>query len=307
MATQEQTHLPFTPDSIFWLDAIATAGSAPSTIDCYARDLRDVAEAIGSIDLSAVVAMDQSVVDRVVELWSVDGAAAATIYRRFGGLRNFARFLVRERSHDCSKLLSCRLPPCGRVHREPVGKESIETILSSCDREDTWTRMRDSAAIHVAATSGLTTAEIVGLNRRDFSPALAAVLVRQSHLEPRPAMISQEAMDRLNGYLDRVPFELGGDDPLFVTQRRTRLSARSFQLAFRRSRRLAGVSRSAVPTSLRNTIGFDLARSGAVPEVVAAALGIGIASAWRYFMTRDALLLKRRILRARAANDDKSQ
>ncbi|MCL8488270.1 integrase/recombinase XerC [Bradyrhizobium sp. USDA 4011] len=287
MVTQEQT-LPFVPDSIFWLDAIATAGSAPSTVDCYARDLRDVAEAIGSIDISAVVAMDQSAADRVAELWSADGAAASTIYRRFAGLRNFARFLAQEGSHDCSKLLSCRLPPCGRVHREPVEKESIETILSTWDHEDSWTRMRDSAAIHVAATSALTTAEIVGLNLRDFSPILAAVLVRQSHLEPRPATISQEAIDRLNGYLDHVPFELGDDDPLFVTKRRTRLSARSFQLAFRRSRSLAGVSRSAVPTSLRNTIGFDLARSGAAPEVVAAALGIGIASAWRYFTTRDA-------------------
>lgn len=286
MSRQQQAPLPFHPDSSSWLEDLARTGSATSTIDCYARDLRDVADAIGSIGVAAI---DQAVVDLVAERWRADGAATSTIYRRFASLRSFGRFLVQERSADCSKLLSCRLPACGRVHREPIGKESIEVILASStpDREDSWIRMRDCAAIQVAATSALTTAEVVGLNRSDFNQALAVVLVRHSHLEKRPAAISQEAVCRLDQYLDHVPFKVGDNDPLFVTMRSTRLSARSLQLAFRRSRRLAGVSRTAVPTSLRNAIGFDLARSGVAPEVVAKALGIGVASAFRYFETRD--------------------
>jgi integrase/recombinase XerC len=288
MAAQQPKPLPFDPESTSWLDALHRAGASASTIDCYARDLRDIADAIGSDDLAATAAIDQLTVDRVSALWSAEGAAASTIYRRFAGLRNFARFLGRERSCDCSKFLSCRLPPCGRVRREPIGKESIEMILSSStfDFDDAWMRVRDCAAIHVAASSALTTAELVGLNRRDFKPALAAVLVRGSHLDVRPAALSHEAARHLSRYLEDVPFDLGPDDPLFVTTRRTRLSARSLQLAFRRCRNLAGVSRTTVPSSLRNEFGFSLARSGAAPEVVAAALGIGVASAWRYFETR---------------------
>lgn len=280
---------PFMPASESWLCSLRSEGKSSSTIDCYARDLRDVAAAIGSDGLAAIASIDQSVVNRVTALWSSEGSAASTIYRRFAALRNFARFLAHERSHDCSQLLSCRLPLCGRVRREPIDKESIEMILSSSasDCDDAWMRLRDCAAIHVAASSSLTTAELVNLNRGDFKPRLNAVVVRSSHLARRPAAISDEAIRRLSRYLGVVPFELGPNDPLFITTRRTRLSARSLQVAFRRFRNLAGVSRTAVPSSFRNEFGFGLVRSGAAPQVVAAALGIGVASAWRYFEMQD--------------------
>jgi integrase/recombinase XerC len=147
--------------------------------------------------------------------------------------------------------------------------------------------MRDCAAVHVAASSGLTTAELVGLNQGDFKPKLAAVVVRGSHLEGRPAALSHGAVQHLTRYLEEVPFDLAPCDPLFVTARHTRISARSLQLAFRRFRNLAGVSRPAVLSSLRNAIGADLARSGASPEVLAAALGISVASAWRFCETHE--------------------
>jgi integrase/recombinase XerC len=162
-------------------------------------------------------------------------------------------------------------------------------ILSSSalDCDDAWTHIRDWATVHVAAASGLTTAELVGLNQSDFKPKLSSVLVRSSRLKDRPAAISQEAADWLSRYLGAVPFDLGLDDPLFVTSRRTRVGARSLQLAFRRFRNLAGVPQTAVLSSLRNAIGLNLARSGTSPEVLAAALGISVASAWRFCKTQE--------------------
>jgi site-specific recombinase XerD len=106
-------------------------------------------------------------------------------------------------------------------------------------------------------------------------------------LNDRPAALSEEAAYWLSRYLGVVPFDLGPDDPLFVTTRRTRFGARSLQLAFRRFRNLAGVSRLAVLSSLRNAIGLNLAQSGTSPEVLAAALGISVASAWRYCETQE--------------------
>jgi integrase/recombinase XerC len=280
-----QVQMPFQPDSQNWLEFIREAGASASTIDCYARDLRDTAAAIGSNSTTAIAAIDQSVIDRVSASWIADGAAGSTVYRRFACLRSFSRFLGRECAYDCSKLLSSRSPPCSRARREPVSKETIEIILSSSASEpnDAWTHMRDCSAVHVVACSGLTTAELVGLNQSDFKPKLATVVVRGSHLDGRPAVLSKEASHWLSRYIAKIPFELGPDDPLFITTRRTRLCGRSVQLAVRRFRNLAGVSRPAVPSSLRNTVGFDLAQSGAAPKVVAAVLGISVASAWRYF------------------------
>jgi len=283
------TPLPFDPESVSWLDGLKRAGASASTIESYGCDLRAVASAIGSDDVAAITRIVQADIERISVRWITSGSAASTIFRRFSGLRSFARFLSLERSHDCSRLLSSRSPPCGRVRREPIAGESIDLILSSsvseCD--EAWTSKRDCAVVHVAASSGLTTAEIVGLNRGDYKPRLAAIVVRGSHLKDRPAPLSYEAVLRLACYLEEVPFDLTPNDALFVTARRSRLSARSLQLAFRRFRGLAGVARPAVLSSLRNAIGANLARSGASPEVLAAALGISVASAWRFCETQE--------------------
>jgi integrase/recombinase XerC len=281
--------LPFEPESAIWLSSLTQAGASASTIDCYERDLRDIAAAVGGDGVTEITRIGQSVIDRIAATWNTDGTAASTVYRRFSCLRTFARFLCREHTYDCSKVLSSRFPPCARVARAPIAQDSIEMILSSSasDCDDAWTHIRDCAAVHVAAASGLTTAELVGLNQGDFKPNLSAVVVHSSHLNDRPAAVSQEAAYWLSRYLGAVPFDLGPDDPLFVTTRRTRVGARSLQLVFRRFRNLAGVEQTAVLSSLRNAIGLSLARSGSSPEVLAAALGISVASAWRFCKTQE--------------------
>jgi integrase/recombinase XerC len=258
-------------------------------MDCYSRDMRDLAAALGSDAVLAITRIDQAVVDGIAGTWATTGAAQSTIFRRFSALRSFARFLSLERSYDCSKLLSCRFPPCGRVRRVAVGDEVIEIMLSvsTGDCDDSWTHARDHAALRLAASSGLTTAELVALDRGDYNLRLSTVLVTGSHLNGRPGIVSRDAKEWLVRYLRALPFELPPSAPLFVTTRRTRFSARSLQLACRRLRQATGVCRDAVPTSLRNALAANLVRSGAAPEVVAKTLGIGVAAAWRFFETRE--------------------
>ena len=55
------------------------------------------------------------------------------------------------------------------------------------------------------------------------------------------------------------------------------------QIAFRRRRQQVGLAETAVPTALRHSLGYTLARSGASPEIVARALGLSLTSVSRYF------------------------
>jgi len=282
---------PFAPESADWLDGLRDADASASTLDCYSRDIRDIAAALGSDETLAIARIDQSAVEGIAETWAANGVAKSTIFRRFSALRSFARFLSLERFYDCSKLLSCRFPPCGRVRREAIGDEAIETMLvvstSNCD--EFWTRARNCAALRLVASSGLTTAELVALNRGDYNPRLATVLVCGSHLNGRPGIVSRDAKEWLERYFHGMPFKLRRSDPLFITTRGTRFSARSFQQAFRRLRQASGICLDAVPTSLRNALAANLVRSGAAPEVVAKTLGIGVAAAWRYFDAEETL------------------
>lgn len=280
-----QLQMPFQPDSLNWLESMRGAGMKASTLDCYARDLRDVAAALGTSDVRDLPATNQESVDRMEAAWMTGGAGSATVSRRFSALRVFARHLSSVGERDLSKLLSAKFPAAARGQRPQVDDETIEMLGAAfvADEETPWVALRDQAAVLLAASSGLTTAELIGLDQEHFLADRALVSVTFSHLQQRLAAVSEEARDAVLTYVEALPFPVPPDGPLFVTARNTRMSPRTLQLAFRKRRRAAGIPDCVVPSALRHFRGNRLAASGASLEIVAGALGLKVLSAARYF------------------------
>jgi len=292
MRGDEMYNSSFAPHSDQWIALLRRSLRSLRTIDCYERDLGDVGRALTIVvgrpctagDLSL---LEQRHVDAMVTLWRESGLSIPTILRRFAALRGFARFLEDESGLRCRGLLSARLPMIVRAPRHPFPPQTVAALNAvgpaAAHGECPWVELRNLAIFLVQVSTGLTTAEVVTINREELLSPGGLIIVASTHLRPRLVQVSPLANELLQRYLAKVPFDLTGEDPLFVTVGGDRLKPRTVQVAFRRWGAALGVPVLYGPMCLRHSFGRALAESGERPEVVARALGVGVTSVIRYF------------------------
>jgi integrase/recombinase XerC len=279
--TSHQRPLPFVPESNKWMEELKASGKSDLTVECYSRDLRDVAQAIGGSRTSDLLLLDQAAIDAMALTWSDEGTGPATASRRFSALRGFGSHLVREDGLDLSRLLSARFPSAQKGKRPAVAESEINCLLSD-DQQDSWRGLRDTALFAIQSSSGLTTAEAITLDVGDVDLDSRIVVVRETHLAQRVAGLSEQSEFLIRQYLAALPFPLERADPLFVTSLRKRLNVRTVQLSFRRRRLRLGISENASMMGLRHALGAKLAEDGS-PALLASALGVCRTTVTRYF------------------------
>ncbi|APG12033.1 hypothetical protein BKD09_27220 [Bradyrhizobium japonicum] len=279
--TDGNQSMPFAPAGALWLASLKTAGKSESTLDCYARDIRDMASASGLLEATQLSTLDQSAIDAIAAAWRYDGACEGTIVRRFSAVRGFAAYLVREHGMNLSALLSADFPTAPKGKRPPLEELKIGLLLSR--PVEGWRSARDSAVFAIQADAGLTPAETVKLDVGHVNLVHRLVRVVDTHLAPRTVGLSDQSRDLIGEYLGALPFALAETEPLFVTSKRARLNVRSAQVSFRRRRMRLGISDEATLMSLRHASAARLANGGASPDMVASAFGVLRSTATRYF------------------------
>ena len=274
--------LPFQPDCADWLNSLLADGRSASTIDCYGRDLRDLASALGSDRTDALASVDQRTLNGIAATWGTDGASPTTVYRRLSALRGFALFLTRSGRMRCGSILAAAMPEAKRTRRPILTDQQTADLLSEdLFAVDDWADRRDLAMLALGADGALTAAEMAALNRQDLGAN--SVCVRASCFRPRVTGVSEASRSAIDVYLGEVPFDLAFDGPLFVNQRGARMSVRTIQVRFCYRARRLGIIGPHGPGSLRTRCGDRLATEGQSPALIAAALGLHPLSAFRFF------------------------
>jgi site-specific recombinase XerD len=279
-----QVELPFLPESTDWLARLRTDGKSTSTLQCYARDLRHVSIAMGSNETSFLVAADQQVVDRIAKCWSTTAASSGTVQQRFSALRGFAKFLLGNKSYDCSRLLSLKYPAVTRIGSPVLRRDDIDLILTPISCAPQWSSLRDLAVLRLQGHNGLTVAETVSLNLRDANGDY--LRVRATAFRARTIELDADTARLIQRYLRAKPFPSSPDGPLFVNGGGCRLSQRSVQLMFLRRRLECGLQQFDGPSCLRRSLGVQLATEGHPLNSIADLLGISAGSACRLFSGR---------------------
>jgi integrase/recombinase XerC len=273
-----------------WLAAISAAGLAPSTVDCYRRDLRDFEQAVTFLfghaaEIEDIGGVDQADVDAVVRHWLAAGASVVTVLRRFSAVRGLAAYLSRAMEIDCSAILSARLPQMSPNDRQPVDDETLNE-LASVEHGKDWIGARNHALLLLQADTGLSTSEIASLDCGNLLDNGAGIAVTNTVLAVRIVPLSPGPREALARYRCMAPFAWFFTRPLFINARGRRISVRSIQMAFSGRRIELGLPTSVCPMSLRHRLGENLAAKGNPPAIVAARLGVSVHSVERYYAER---------------------
>lgn len=251
------------------------------TIENYHHYLARLIEFADDPNVSAI---DTEMI-RKWRLWlnrqtTVDGGSISKQTQNYHliALRSFLKYLAKR---DITALTSDKIE-LARTNRKQVNflnADEVERLLNTPDLS-TEVGKRDRAILELLFSSGLRISELITLNRDDINLKRREFMVRGKGQKDRPVFVSEQAAHYIKSYLDT---RTDNAAPLFIhysgTQnqleagRYMRLSPRSVQRNIQKYRRLAGITKSVTPHTLRHSFATDLLMNGADLRSVQSMLG----------------------------------
>ncbi|KAA5827174.1 site-specific tyrosine recombinase XerD [Saccharopolyspora hirsuta] len=265
-----------------YLDHLAVErGTARSTLDSYARDLRRYAEFLvgaGIAGLGEVRAQHLS--DFLAELregteqrppLASSSAARALVAAR--GLHKFAhaegKLAVDVAREVAPPSLPKRLP-------KALSVGDVDTLLEHAGGDDAK-GLRDRALLELLYSTGARISEAIGLDLDDVDRTDRTVRLDGKGGRQRLVPVGRPALEALDAYLVRARPALvargRGSAAIFVNSRGGRLSRQSAWNALKTAARRSGIGGDVSPHVLRHSFATHLMEGGADVRVVQELLG----------------------------------
>jgi integrase/recombinase XerD len=294
---------------LFFTDRLCTQMEAsPNTIagyrDTFRLFLRFANEQTGRAPTKLRIEdLDSDLVGNfLVHVESQRRNSARSRNTRLAAIRSFFRFVaMNEPAYmlHCQKILAM---PGKRYVRRTVAfldRIEIDALLAAPDRS-TWGGRRDHAILMVALQTGLRASELINLRRRDIVTGTGAhIRCEGKGRKQRDTPLRQETLKVLDVWLRE---RAGADgDPLFPTNRGTKLSRDALEGIVRKHTSLASRSCSSLvgkrvsPHVLRHSTAMELLHHGVDQSVIALWLGHESVETTQIYMHAD-LRLKEKAL-----------
>jgi site-specific recombinase XerD len=262
---------------------------AATTVDAYARDLRQLASflARGRRSLGAAELDD---LRRFLAQLSTLGYARASIARRVGAIHTFYRWALGRGAvaRDPAVLLgrpkvTSRLPVVLRAREAAV---LMEAPAARTDDLEHAVALRDRAILELMYGSGLRVSEVAGLTTDRVDLVRGRALVLGKGAKEREVPLSDPARDALAGWIGTGRERMGpapGDRTLFINRRHRPIGPRDIRRLVGRYAGATLSGRRVTPHTLRHSFATHLLEGGADIRAVQELLGhASVATTQRY-------------------------
>lgn len=243
---------------------------SPLTIRNYRRDIAGFLRWLGCEDPDRADVKEittEQVRDWILYRTDTAAIGAATMNREVSSLRSFFRWLLRTGAveHDIMRPIRSLKSP----QRLPafVSESRMGGIVRECGTEsEDFVTERDTLVILLFYTCGLRLAELVGIDRDDFSADHTSLRVRGKGGKQRQVPVLEFVREKILHYLrliERQNICNSSEKALFLTLKGRRVSRSSVYRTVRRELRDAGVQGKKSPHVLRHTFATHLMNGGA--------------------------------------------
>ncbi len=251
-------------------------GLSENTLSAYRQDLQQFGDWLGqrpgAHNLLEVSGDD---IRRYLDARHKQRISTRSNARMISSLRNFYRYLYREKAIHADPMLLIDSPRQGRSLPKSLSEADVEALLAAPDIT-TVLGLRDRCMLEVLYACGLRVSELVGLE-------LAGVNLRQGVLringkggKQRLVPLGEEAIDWLEKYwAEARPGLLVGrqSEALFVSRLGRGMTRQAFWQLIKRHAGRAGIDRPLSPHTLRHAFATHLLNNGADLRVVQILLG----------------------------------
>ena len=240
-------------------------GAAANTRSAYLQDIRRY---LGRLDHWGVtlVEVTPEVVQRYLGWMQDERYRRNSVTRAIASLKVFHRFMLQEKLSTGDPTALLKFPRLGRQLPHILSSTEVERLLMQ-PKVETPIGLRDRAILELLYASGLRVTELVTLKRAaiNWDGGWVRVLGKGSRERVVPA--GKHALAWLKRYLGDVRPQWAGRgvdrDDVFLSQKGGRLSRVRVWMLVRAYARLAGITRTLSPHTLRHCFATHLLEGGA--------------------------------------------
>lgn len=203
------------------------------------------------------------------------GYQARSTARLLSGLRGFYRFLLREGLITQDPTLQVELPQLGRPLPKSLSEADVEALLAAPEVAEPL-GLRDRAMLEVLYACGLRVTELISLTLEQVNLRQGVLRVFGKGSKERLVPLGEEAMHWIERYVREARgFLLAGkpSDVLFPSLRGEQMTRQTFWHRIKHHARVAGITKSLSPHTLRHAFATHLLNHGADLRVVQMLLG----------------------------------
>lgn len=208
--------------------------------------------------------------------WRLHNAyKARSTARLLSGLRGFYRFLVREGLVAIDPTLQVDLPRLGRPLPKAMSEADVEALLAAPELGDPL-GLRDRAMLEVLYACGLRITELISLTLEQVNLRQGVLRTFGKGSKERLVPLGEEANHWLERYLRDARRELLGakiGDVVFPSQRGDQMTRQTFWYRIKLHAKVAGITASISPHTLRHAFATHLLNHGADLRTVQMLLG----------------------------------
>lgn len=247
-------------------------GLSEHTVAAYRNDLHALARFVGQHDRTLLATDEQLLLTWMA---AEPALSARTLARRRSSVRRFYRYLLREQQLAADPSVHLPAPRLGRRLPHALSEDDVDALLEAPDTGSPM-GLRDRAMLEVLYATGLRVSELVTLETAQVNPRQGVVRVTGKGNKERLVPLGEEALDRLQRYLDSGRGAiLDGQETraLFPTRRGGAMTRQAFWHLIRRYAKKCGITAPLSPHTLRHAFATHLLNHGADLRVVQLLLG----------------------------------
>jgi len=244
---------------------------SPRTLEAYTHDLQQLLLFCRERQLSNWRQVSNAQMRHYVAQQHQHGMSPRSLQRQLSAIRSFYRYLLRERRCESNPALDLRAPKAGKKLPKTLDADLASQLLDNNGDPD-WLQLRDQAMLELFYSSGLRLSELAGLDVADLDLQQGEVRVLGKGNKTRVLPVGRMARDALQAWLAVRPAQNSAEQPVFLSQRGSRLTTRAIQLRVRR-RGVERIGQHLHPHMLRHSFASHMLESSGDLRAVQELLG----------------------------------
>lgn len=247
---------------------------SPHTVSNYRRDLEEVASELGRLDVVDWSGANAFNMRTVISRQHGNGLSGRSLARRLSAVRSLFKYLIRHKHIEVNPVADVPAPKDHQNLPETLQIEDIQRLFAL--KGDDVLLLRDRALFELIYSCGLRLAEVVQLDVDSIDMQAGMVQVTGKGSKARNLPVGKEALNAVRAWKSRrAELQKGAaaETALFISNRGSRLSARSVQQRLKTLAAKTGISHNVYPHLLRHSFASHLLESSGDLRAVQELLG----------------------------------